>query len=133
RIPQSTRPANEPSLPILQKSWELWPRLFVQVLDEPSRSAGRPVFLDFRTPQGTIGMPADAQRVITVAAADLAGHLQGFSASGPAPRLELLAKPEIRTQDGLRVVPPGTPAAFGTSLASAYAAGVAASVLSTGT
>src|SRR5205807_1808534 len=112
RLPESTRPASEPTLPVLQKSWELWPRIFVQALDEPTRTAGRAVFLDYPTPLGTVGMPADARRLITVAAADLAGRLQAFSASGPALRLELLAKPEILAPDGLRVVDEGTAAAF---------------------
>ncbi|MCI0464119.1 MAG: hypothetical protein L0Z62_44870, partial [Gemmataceae bacterium] len=110
RMPDRIRPASEPMLPALQKSWELWPRLFVQVLDEPARALGRAVFLDYPTALGSIGMPADAQRLITVAAADLAGRLQAYSATGPALRLELLPKPEIRAHDGLHVVREGTPA-----------------------
>lgn len=133
QLPQSLRPASEPTLPLLQQSWELWPRIFIQVLDEPTRAAGRAVFLDHSTSRGTIGVPADAHRVLTVGAADLAGRLQAFSATGPVLGIGLLAKPEVMAYDSLRVPVEGMSVAYGTSLASSFGAGLAASVLSTGT
>jgi hypothetical protein len=67
RAPTGTRPPKQPTLPSSQKSWELWPRLFVDVLDDASRKEGRPIFLDYATDQGGLGMPADARVVIPVA------------------------------------------------------------------
>ena len=57
RQPRGIRPAAAPSLPGLQKSWELRPRVFVDVLESSLRQAGRPVFLDYATEEGSLGMP----------------------------------------------------------------------------
>src|SRR5262249_35582443 len=47
RLPEGFRPIFAPTLPIQEKTWELRPRIFVEVLDEPSGKVGRPIFLDF--------------------------------------------------------------------------------------
>jgi hypothetical protein len=64
RIPANTRPAEYPTLPAAVKSFELRPRLFLETLDGP----GRAVLRTYRTEAGTIGMPGDAQNVITIGA-----------------------------------------------------------------
>src|SRR5205823_8693232 len=40
RVPTSTRPQAAPSVPSMQKSWELRPRIFVDVADPASRAQG---------------------------------------------------------------------------------------------
>ncbi|HMC66477.1 MAG TPA: hypothetical protein VKI65_16195, partial [Gemmataceae bacterium] len=122
RQPQSTLPANRPALPGQEKAWELRPRIFVQALDEASRAAGRPVFLDYSPTAGGIAVPAEAHRVIAVGAADFSGKPQPANASGPAAGMELLVKPDLLAYDS----------GGGTSIAASFAAGVAASALSGG-
>jgi hypothetical protein len=132
RVPASTRPASEPKLPELQVFWELRPRLFVNLLDESSRTAGRVVFSDFPSDEGNQGPPADAHTVVSVGAADLSGKPQGYSASGPALGQQLHAKPDVFT---FAVLPPGlqeVKGSAGTTLATGFAAGLAASALSEG-
>jgi hypothetical protein len=61
--PPHTRPSNEPTLPIMQQHWELWPRIYVSRLDADEATAGKPVFADFANPDAAIGMPADAHQL----------------------------------------------------------------------
>jgi hypothetical protein len=127
-----TRPPNVPTLPILEQSWELSPRLMVEVLDEPSRQAGRPVFLDYFTPRGSLGVPADAQGVITVGAADATGRPQPYSTSGPPLNRDLLVKPDILESDDFRLGLAGIAEIYGSHVATPFAAGMSAAVLSAG-
>jgi hypothetical protein len=112
-------------LPAIQQAGEIRPRVFIQTLG----GAGRAVFADYAPALGTLGMPADAHRVITVGAADLAGHPEPDSAGGPPHNLELLPKPNVLAYDGLER---SDAAASGTGLAAGFAAGLAASALSAG-
>jgi hypothetical protein len=128
RVPKGIRPEGVPRLPALEKTWELRPRILVEVDDDVSRGAGRPVFLDYATDQGTIGMPSDARRVITVGAADQSKKTQPYSATGPVMNLELLVKPNVLVYEEGRLGPEGA-TAYGTSLAAPYAAGLAARAL----
>jgi hypothetical protein len=116
RPPEGTRPRDVPTLPALRQVGELRPRLFVETLE----GAGKAVFDDFPTGAGTIGMPGDARRVLTVGAADFTGRPRGYSAAGPAHDLELLVKPDLWAYDD----------AGGTALAAAFAAGAAAATRS---
>jgi hypothetical protein len=126
------RPAGAATIPALEKNWDFKPRIFVDVTDPPSRGQGRPVFLTFATDLGDIGVPADARTVITVGSVSLDDQLQPYTAAGPPANLELFRKPNIFAYDALRVGPEGTGGAFGTSLSTSFAAGLAASVLSSG-
>jgi hypothetical protein len=128
KVPPGIRPVGVPKLPAFEKTWELKPRIFVEVQDDASRGAGRPVFLDYATDQGTIGMPADARRLLTVGAADRSKKPQPYSATGPVMNLDLLAKPNVFVYEQGRLGPEGA-AAYGTSLAAPYAAGLAARAL----
>ncbi len=125
--PSGIRPLAAPALPALEKNWELKPRLFVEVTDDASHARGRPVFLDFPTDLGTVGVPADARGVITVGAADLNDRLEPYSAAGPPANLELFRKPDVFAYDSLRLTNGG---AFGTSVSTAFAAGMAATLMS---
>ncbi len=129
-VPSGIRPRGSASLPAMEKTSEIRPRLFVEVTDPPSRGKGRPVFLDFATEHGSIGMPADAREVITIAAANLDDKSQPHSAAGQPANLELFPRP-ILAYDILDLGP-DSGGAFGTSLANSFAAGLAASLLSSG-
>jgi hypothetical protein len=124
KVPASIRPEGVPSLPAFEKTWELRPRLFLEVVDDPSRAAGRPVFLDYATDEGTLGMPADSRGLITVGSADRANHAQSYSATGPAMNLDLLVKPNLLVYDDGRLGTEGA-VAYGADLAAGYAAGLA--------
>lgn len=125
---QGIRPVGAPSLPGLEKTWELRPRLFVDV-NNAARLQGRPVLADFATSAGAVGLPGDARSVITVGAADLNGRAQPYSASGAPPFLDLVVKPTVWTYDAMRQ---GQGSAWGTSLAASFATGAAATLMSSG-
>ena len=78
---------------------------------------------DFSTEVGALAMPGDAANVITVGAAGWDGKAQPYSAAGPPAFVELAKKPTLFAYD--QVLTEKGPA-FGTSVANAYAAGVAA-------
>jgi hypothetical protein len=130
QVHPGSRPPTAGTLPGIEKNWELRPRVFAEVIDEPSRLTGRPVWLDYVTDSGTIGVPSDARGLITVGAADNLGHLESFSSPGPPPYLQLLIKPDLVTADRIGVKTSG-PVAYGSGLAMAYAAGQAAALLNT--
>jgi hypothetical protein len=132
RVPRSIRPPAEPTLPSLQVTWELHPRLFLTVLDEASRGVGRVVLQDYPTNQGTLGMPADGHGVVSVGAADLNGTPRRYSAAGPAYGLSLHVKPDLLAFDGLALGLTNGQAAAGTEVAASFAAGTAACALSAG-
>jgi hypothetical protein len=132
-IAEGIRPLGTSALPDLERKWELRPRLFCQVVDSPTRLAGRSVLLDYATDAGSLGIPSDARQIFTVGSVDLAGKPQPYSAVGPPANLELLNHPVLLTYDSLQLGPKdANGGAFGTSIAAAYAAGTAACLLSAG-
>ena len=131
--PTGIRPLGTPTLPALEPHWELQPRLFVEAVSGAALSLGRPIFLDFPTDAGSIGVPADGQEVITVGATDFSGKAEPYSASGPPANLGLLVKPDVLAFDRLGVATESTERAYGTSLSTPFAAGMAASMISAGT
>lgn len=131
--PTGLRPLGVATLPALEKRWELSPRLFVTVADDAAGGKGQVVFLDFPTTLGNVGMPGDARSLVTVGAADLAGRPEPYSAKGPPPNLENLLSPDVFAYDRLDLGKDQAGVAFGTSLATPFAAGLAASRLSAGT
>jgi hypothetical protein len=132
KVPAGMRPRGVANLPAFEKTWELRTRIFVEAEDEASRSRGRPVFVDYVSGEGSLGMPADSRRVITVGAAHRSNKPQSYSATGPAMNLELLAKPNVLVYEDGRFGKEGA-TAYGTSLATPSAAGLAARALFTGT
>lgn len=127
--PDEIRPPTVVTLPAIRKSFELRPRILVEATDAASRAAGRPVFLDYATNQGSIGMPGDAHMSLTTGAADRTLRPQAYASFGPAMNLELMPKPNVLSFDGLDL---GGEAQRGSSLAAAFAAGQTASILGTG-
>ena len=128
--PERTQPPGVPVLPVGERSWDLWPRLFVEVLDPASRLAGRAVFLDYATDLGTLGVPADARGLVTVGAADRDGRPRPYSTSGPPLNRDLLVKPDVLAFEGFRLNLGGSVEIYGSDLATPFATGLSASVLS---
>jgi hypothetical protein len=130
--PTGIRPLGTPTLPDLERNWELRPRLFVSAVDDKLAKTGRPVFADFPTDMGTVGMPADARALLAVGAAGFDDRPEPASAKGPPAHLDYFICPQVLAYDrlDLGVDPPGV--AFGTSLATPFAAGTAASLHSAG-
>jgi hypothetical protein len=130
--PTGIRPVGVATLPEVEKNWELRPRLFVRAVDDKVGREGRPVLGDFATSTGTIGMPADSRGVVTIGAAGFDNRPEPYSAKGPPANLEFFVCPQALAYDRLQfgVEPPGV--AFGTSLATPFAAGLAASLRSAG-
>lgn len=113
-----------------ERRGEFRPRILLDAVNPESRAAGRPIFLDYSSHQGTIGTPGDAQSAFTVGAADAANQPRPTTAPGPALGLELLAKPNFLSYDNLPIAGAAAP---GSRLAASFAAGLTASVLSNGT
>ncbi len=128
-IPVGTRPLGAAVLPELERRWEFRPRLLVQTVDEVSGAKGRPVFLDFVTDAGAMGTLADAHAVIAVGAADLAGRPRPTTPVGSPAGQDLTRKPDVLAYDALPLPAGG---AYGSSVANAFAAGLAAATLSAG-
>jgi hypothetical protein len=122
QVPATIRPADEPTVPAAEKTWELRPRLFVETLT----GAGQVVLADFATGEGSVGAPGDARQAITVGTADGAGKPRPGSAPGSAFGMELVATPAVLTPAvGGGDAPPS-------SLSAGFAAGLAASAISAG-
>src|SRR5581483_8224964 len=129
-VPTGIRPLGVAALPLLEKTWEQRPRLLVTTVDEASAGQGRPVFLDYVTDQGSIGVPADARSLITVSALKLTMKPQPYAAPGPPAFTAMAGKPNLWACDGLDVGASG--GAFGSSVANAFASGWAACWISSG-
>jgi hypothetical protein len=124
--PSGIRPLGAPTLPALEKNWELRPRIFLEVLDDVNRLQGRAVFEDFPTDAGNIGIPADARNVVSVGAANFKNKPQPWSAFGTPAQMELASRPWLYAYDELELAGGG---AYGCSIANAFAAGTAAAML----
>jgi hypothetical protein len=98
----------------------------VDVEDAPSRLAGRPIFLDYATNLGTLGLPADARGLRTVGAAGASGQPEPYAAMGPPLQRQLESKPDMLAFDLLPLQIRTGPIAYGGALAAAFAAGQAA-------
>jgi hypothetical protein len=127
--PIGIRPLGVPVLPAGAQNWELKPRVFVETIDELVRLQGRVVFNDYWTDLGSVGSPADSRGVISVGAAGLDGKPRASSAVGGLAYVELARRPHVLAYDALQL-DGGT--AYGSSVANAFAAGTAVSLLSGG-
>jgi hypothetical protein len=126
RVQDTIRPASQPTLPNLQKTWELRPRIFVRVLDD----SGRALLGDYATGRGSSGIPADAHAVISVGALDSSDRPERYSVMGSPSDQELRPRPDAFSFDELTLGVEAAEAAAGTGIAAAFAAGTAASALS---
>jgi hypothetical protein len=120
------RPLGVATLPGLERQWQLRPRLFLEAMDGPAALLGRPVFQDFATDRGTVGVPADARRPIAVGASGPGGKAEPYSAPGPPPGIDLFVTPRVLAPDTLDLGLGGPGPAFGTGLATPLTAGAAA-------
>jgi hypothetical protein len=132
QVPTGLRPLGVATLTALERNWELRPRIHVETVEGPALGQGRPVFVDFATDAGSIGVPTDAHSVFAVGAAELSGAAQPSSSRGSPANLDLLARPDLQAFGNLGVAPAGGPRAFSTSLAAGFAAGTAAVMMSAG-
>jgi hypothetical protein len=130
--PTDIRPPSTPSTPSTQKPFDLRLRFLAEVTDADSRAAGRPVWLDFVSNEGAIGMPGDAHALVTIGALDRNNRPEAWSAVGAPFNLEMLAKPNLASWDGLEVGAGEVKGVIGTPIAAAYAAGLTATALSAG-
>lgn len=126
------RPASAPSLPALETTWELRPRLFVQVTDQATFGKGRALWRDYQTTQGSIPILADAQTLLSVGAVGLDNGPQPYSAVGAPGTLWNVLKPNVLAYDSLALAPPDSGSAYGASVSTPFAAGYVAAVLSSG-
>ena len=131
-VPITMRPLGVPTLPGIEKNWELRLRLFVEVLDDDTRPLGRPVFADQFTDEGSLGLPADSLGAFTVGAVDVEGTPFAASIHGPAglhaAGRQATGSLGVRRPGGL--LPEGSNPAYGSSLATMFSAGLAASMVS---
>jgi hypothetical protein len=132
RIPDDIRPPTALSVPAGRRQFDLRPRVLLEVLDSESRAAGRPVFLDFPTTEGAVGMPGDSQLAVTIGATDRASQPQATTSLGPPMNLELLGKPNFLSADGLEVGAGDLKSVRGTPIAASFAAGLTAASISAG-
>jgi hypothetical protein len=125
--PKSLRPASVPSLDAQQINWELRPRVFVESAD----GKGRLKLLDYRSINGGVPVPADARSVISVAAAGPDGKPRANGSAGSGPLSTLAEKPDVYAPDYMPKWSEDSESR-GSLPASAFAAGLSASLLSAG-
>jgi hypothetical protein len=133
RLPPGDQPADMPTLPAQRLALEVTPRVHVEVMDPAQRLTGRVVFLDYATDLGSLGVPADAQGVFTVGAANGAGRPLTDSCVGPPLGRGLLVKPDALAGEPALPIDAGGPRVQGADLAAPFAAGTSAAALSSGT
>jgi hypothetical protein len=106
--------------------------LFVECIDPVASTDGRVVFEDYATDQGSIGMLADARTVVTVGGAQLSGKPLPYTSPGPPMGVVGYVKPNVLAYATLDVEVPGLSKAYGSDVATAFATGQAACMLSAG-
>ncbi|WP_157369520.1 S8/S53 family peptidase [Zavarzinella formosa] len=126
-LPKSLRPPGMPTLDAQQIRWELRPRVYVESAD----GKGRVRLMDYRSPNGGVPVPADARSVVTVGAAGPDGKARSASSNGAGPLAELAVKPNLLSPDYLPKWNDDIEIR-GTMPATAFTAGLTASLLSAG-
>ena len=106
---------------------EMRPRVFVESVE----GRGKLTLADYASAAGGVAVPADARSVLAVGAAGPDGKIRPFTATGAGPETELHRKPDLLAPDTIPTVG-DRPAARGSDLATAFAAGWAASLQSAG-
>src|SRR5262249_44528652 len=125
-LPGGTEPRGAPTLPMTRRTGEIRPRLYVETLT----GDGRAVLASYKTETGTVGMPGDALRALTVSAVTPSGQTRSYSAEGSPMNVELACKPDLRVNDRLGLE--GAKDVGGTGMSAAFVAGHAAALLSGG-
>lgn len=114
------------TLPILDRTIEIQPRIVVDALDG---GKDRIVFDTFATKSAGVGVPADSSAAITIGYALGAGGTQAEGLTGTGPGVTLRAKPDLVVPGPITVQ--GS-TAFGSPVAAGFAGGVAASLIDAG-
>ncbi len=130
KIPLSLKPQVITDLAANDIYWELSPRIFLEVLDAQTQAKGKLSFHDYPSFLSGVGSPADSLGAITVGAANLQRQPSPKTSVGLSPNAILGQKPTIWSYYTLNKIPAGP--AQETSLATAFAGGVAACFLSAG-
>lgn len=126
-VPDNIRPFGSPTLLGQEVTWEMRPRVFVESVDGNAKVT----LADYASPASGVAVPADARSVLAVGAAGPDGKIRPFVSTGVGPGTELHRKPDLLAPDTVPTVG-DPPAARGSDLAAAFAAGWAASVQSAG-
>ena len=132
RHPIGVRPGGTFGIRDQEIRWELKPRIFLEVVDAPTRSKGRVVFGDYESFLGGVAVPADARTVVAVGAMHANRKPEGFSAIGAGLVSDLFIKPDVMTYDLLPKLGDGTGPAKGTALSAALATGMGTCLLGAG-
>ncbi len=125
-IPDRITPPDTPALPLTQRQGEIRPRLLI----EANVTTGRPLLASYSTTTGCLGVPADAQHVLTVGALNSAGKPQSYTVEGAPYLLELSPRPHALTEDRLGIS--GMTDGGGSGFAAGFASGLSAALLSAG-
>jgi len=132
KMPSGVRPGGSLGIRDQEVRWELRPRLFIEVLDSPTKSKGRIVFGDYQSPLGGVAVPGDARSVVSVGALRSNNRPNPASAVGAGPLLEMQIKPDVMVYEQLPKLGDGTGPAKGSALSASLAAGMGTSLLSGG-
>ena len=127
RVPDNIRPFGTATLAGQEVTWEMHPRVFVEPADGGSKLA----LADYASTAAGVAVPADARSVLAVGAAGPDRKIRPFVATGVGPETELHRKPDLLAPDTIPTIG-DRPAARGSDLAAAFAAGWAASLQSAG-
>jgi len=109
--------------------WDLRLRVFVEVLDLPTRAKGRIVFSDYESILDGVAVPADARTVVGVGALTASRKRPSDSAVGSGLVADLFLKPNVFTFERLTLSGEET---RGSAIAAAVAAGTGACLLEGG-
>lgn len=121
------RTSAEGGLPVLNRTIEVQPRLFVRNL--AADAPGRVVFATFAPKAAGVGVPGDSPAALTIEfAAGPDGTIPG-GLTGAGPGVTLRAKPDLLAPGVIVVNGVG---AAGSGIAAGYAAGISASLVSAG-
>ena len=83
RHPIGIRPGGSLGIRDQEIRWELKPRIFLDVVDAPTRAKGRIVFGDYESLLGGVAIPGDARSVVAVGAMRPSKQPESFSAWAP--------------------------------------------------
>ena len=132
QTPTGIRPKDVPTLPAFEKNWEFHPRICLRAIEGEGFGKGRPQFDPFVTSLGTTALPAVGHNIFAVGAVDFEGKMQPYSSAGPPAYQALAVLPKLLSVDRLGLFPDQTGPSYGSSLATPFAAGTAATLLSKG-
>lgn len=126
-VPAGIRPRGAPTIPAVERSWELHPRLLISPAEPTAPIEGVPVLLDYASDSVPVATPADAATVVAVGA----GSADQATAAWPTMDRALMRKPDLLGPAAVGDV--GQLRAFGSGVAASFDAGWAATLLSAGT